>query len=178
MGRTGMVRAGRWVQGFDGNFYGTALLGGTKNNSGVVFKMTAAGALSVLYNFTGLADGGEPASRAGPGNGWKLLWDDAAWREPRQRDGFQDHAGRDLDHAAHFCRDPGWRASRGRTHPGLGRKFLWYDAAGRVVRQRDGIQDYARGYADNSLQLRGSSGWSAAVVADRAGSGREFLRHD
>jgi uncharacterized repeat protein (TIGR03803 family) len=50
---------GPLVQGFDGNFYGTALLGGT-HSWGVVFKMTPAGALSVVYNFMGAADGGEP----------------------------------------------------------------------------------------------------------------------
>ena len=39
------------VQGSDGNFYGTARTGGTKNNGGVVFKLTAAKKLTVLYNF-------------------------------------------------------------------------------------------------------------------------------
>ena len=39
------------VQGSDGNFYGTTRNGGTKNNGGVVFKLTAAKKLTVLYNF-------------------------------------------------------------------------------------------------------------------------------
>lgn len=39
------------VQGSDGNFYGTARAGGSKNNGGVVFKLTATKQLTVLYNF-------------------------------------------------------------------------------------------------------------------------------
>jgi uncharacterized repeat protein (TIGR03803 family) len=39
------------LQGSDGIFYGTARAGGTKNNGGVIFKLTAAKQLTVLYNF-------------------------------------------------------------------------------------------------------------------------------
>jgi uncharacterized repeat protein (TIGR03803 family) len=39
------------LQGSDGNFYGTARTGGSKNNGGVVFKLSAAKKLTVLYNF-------------------------------------------------------------------------------------------------------------------------------
>lgn len=46
------------VQARDGNFYGTARAGGSKNNGGVVFKLTAAKKLTVLYNFD--ATGGTP----------------------------------------------------------------------------------------------------------------------
>jgi uncharacterized repeat protein (TIGR03803 family) len=42
-----------------GNFYGTTSTGGT-NNSGVVFKLDPTGNETVLYNFTGAADGGQP----------------------------------------------------------------------------------------------------------------------
>jgi uncharacterized repeat protein (TIGR03803 family) len=45
------------VQGTDGNFYGTTLLGGSSNNCidgcGSVFKVTANGALTTLHNFDG-----------------------------------------------------------------------------------------------------------------------------
>ena len=44
-----------------GNLFGTALGGGT-GGQGVVFKVTAADVESVLYNFTGGADGGYPES--------------------------------------------------------------------------------------------------------------------
>ena len=50
------------VQGSDGNFYGVASLGGA-NNSGVVFRLTSAGAYTVLYNFcskTQCLDGNQP----------------------------------------------------------------------------------------------------------------------
>ncbi len=44
-----------------GNLYGTTGQGGS-NGAGTVFKMTQAGALSVLYSFTGGADGGNPSA--------------------------------------------------------------------------------------------------------------------
>jgi uncharacterized repeat protein (TIGR03803 family) len=47
------------IQGSDGNFYGTTALGGT-SNEGTVFKITAAGAETVLYSFAGGTDGSQP----------------------------------------------------------------------------------------------------------------------
>jgi uncharacterized repeat protein (TIGR03803 family) len=51
------------IQGTDGNFYGATNFGG--NNAcqfgcGTVFKITPVGAETVLYFFTGAADGGDP----------------------------------------------------------------------------------------------------------------------
>lgn len=43
---------GALAQGRDGNLYGTTLSGGT-TNQGAVYRITPAGALSVLYNFDG-----------------------------------------------------------------------------------------------------------------------------
>ncbi len=43
----------------DGNFYGTTSYGGTFG-AGVLFMVTPAGALTVLHEFTGVADGGYP----------------------------------------------------------------------------------------------------------------------
>jgi uncharacterized repeat protein (TIGR03803 family) len=45
--------------GIDGNFYGTALNGGTGNN-GEVFKITPTGTLTVLYDFAGQPDAQNP----------------------------------------------------------------------------------------------------------------------
>jgi uncharacterized repeat protein (TIGR03803 family) len=45
------------IQGMDGNFYGTTLMGGT-SDVGTVFKITPAGALTTLYSFGN--DGIEP----------------------------------------------------------------------------------------------------------------------
>jgi uncharacterized repeat protein (TIGR03803 family) len=42
-----------------GNLYGTTSAGGTANN-GIVFELSAAGKETILYNFTGGADGGLP----------------------------------------------------------------------------------------------------------------------
>jgi uncharacterized repeat protein (TIGR03803 family) len=47
------------VQGSDGNFYGTTVNGGP-DGFGAVFKISATGAFSSLYNFTGGDDGGQP----------------------------------------------------------------------------------------------------------------------
>jgi uncharacterized repeat protein (TIGR03803 family) len=50
------------IQASDGNFYGTTWQGGT-SNTGTVYELTAAGALTVLHNFCSqrnCADGDEP----------------------------------------------------------------------------------------------------------------------
>jgi uncharacterized repeat protein (TIGR03803 family) len=47
------------IQGADDNFYGTTSQGGAFG-AGTVFQWTSAGALTVLYTFTGAADGGNP----------------------------------------------------------------------------------------------------------------------
>lgn len=50
------------IQGRDGNFYGTTEEGGA-NGAGTVFKITAGGTLTTLYNFcsqTGCTDGANP----------------------------------------------------------------------------------------------------------------------
>jgi len=39
------------IQGSDGNFYGTTLLGGIANDGGTVFKITPQGKLTTLYSF-------------------------------------------------------------------------------------------------------------------------------
>ena len=45
--------------GNDGNFYGTTYSGGS-NGVGVVFRITAQGTLSTLWQFSGGSDGGQP----------------------------------------------------------------------------------------------------------------------
>ena len=47
------------IQATDGNFYGTTEQGGT-NNLGTFFQVTPAGLYTVLYSFTGGADGSRP----------------------------------------------------------------------------------------------------------------------
>src|SRR5205807_1287874 len=53
--------------GTDGNLYGTASNGGVAG-LGVLFKVTTGGTYTVLYEFTGGADGGFPS--APPIEGW------------------------------------------------------------------------------------------------------------
>jgi uncharacterized repeat protein (TIGR03803 family) len=43
-----------------GNLYGTTTRGGSSADAGIVFKIDASGAESVLYRFTGGSDGGSP----------------------------------------------------------------------------------------------------------------------
>jgi uncharacterized repeat protein (TIGR03803 family) len=61
-GCTDGASPGGLVRGRDGNYYGTTLAGG-KNHAGTVFRMTPAGAVTVLYAFCGAAkcaDGEQP----------------------------------------------------------------------------------------------------------------------
>jgi uncharacterized repeat protein (TIGR03803 family) len=58
-GADGYYPYGTLVQGTDGNFYGMTNGGGT-HAEGTVFKITPAGAETVLYSFAGGADGSEP----------------------------------------------------------------------------------------------------------------------
>jgi uncharacterized repeat protein (TIGR03803 family) len=58
-GNDGAFPEATLVQGTDGNFYGTASYGG-RNNVGTVFKISADGALTNLYSFTGESDGAYP----------------------------------------------------------------------------------------------------------------------
>jgi len=59
------------IQGSDGDFYGTTVISSCPAGYGslsaclgfgTVFRMTLEGAISTLYEFTGLSDGGDPAS--------------------------------------------------------------------------------------------------------------------
>src|SRR6266404_3830563 len=58
-GTDGAIPYAGLIQGTDGNFYGTTVSGGT-SNAGTVFQLTPAGAVSIMYAFTGGADGATP----------------------------------------------------------------------------------------------------------------------
>ena len=60
-GTHGSTPVGGLVLGVDGNLYGTTEFGGA-NGYGNIFKITPAGVLTVLYDFTANADGGYPVS--------------------------------------------------------------------------------------------------------------------
>jgi uncharacterized repeat protein (TIGR03803 family) len=57
--RDGAFANGELIQDADGNLYVTTLEGGT-NNRGTIFKLDSSGVETILYNFTGGADGGFP----------------------------------------------------------------------------------------------------------------------
>jgi uncharacterized repeat protein (TIGR03803 family) len=58
-GSDGNYPYGSLIQGSDGNFYGMTANGGT-NGAGTVFKITPAGAETVLWSFAGGSDGNYP----------------------------------------------------------------------------------------------------------------------
>jgi uncharacterized repeat protein (TIGR03803 family) len=49
------------MQASDGNFYGVTINGGT-HNAGVIYRLKTNGTYTVLYNFTGGADGANPSA--------------------------------------------------------------------------------------------------------------------
>jgi uncharacterized repeat protein (TIGR03803 family) len=61
-GPDGSAPIGGLVQGSDSNFYGTTSVGGTNGNNGTVFKISATGALTTLYEFSGSPDGSDPTA--------------------------------------------------------------------------------------------------------------------
>jgi uncharacterized repeat protein (TIGR03803 family) len=81
------------IQGTDGNFYGTTVSGGTFS-AGTVFQLTPAGTLTVLYAFTGGADGAGPVAgviQAADGN---FYGTDVARRGLQRRHGVSADARR------------------------------------------------------------------------------------
>jgi uncharacterized repeat protein (TIGR03803 family) len=72
----GVVQRATLLQGSDGDFYGTAQYGGIYNNClggcGIIFKMSAAGKFTTIYNFTGLLDGFYPITTFVEGSDGKM----------------------------------------------------------------------------------------------------------
>lgn len=60
-GADGAFPLGSLIQASDGNFYGMTNGGDVNTDHGTMFKITPAGVETVLYVFTGGADGGDPA---------------------------------------------------------------------------------------------------------------------
>ena len=61
-GADGAGPLGRLVRDSQGNLYGTTQFGGDSNSWGVVFKVDTTAKETVLYTFTGGADGGSPSA--------------------------------------------------------------------------------------------------------------------
>jgi uncharacterized repeat protein (TIGR03803 family) len=62
-GHDGFGTVGSLISDASGNLYGTAFKGGTTFNGGAVYKLAPDGTETVLYNFTGGADGQFPNSQ-------------------------------------------------------------------------------------------------------------------
>ena len=59
----GGLPVGQLIQGTDGNIYGTTEFFGASNGNGTIFRVTPAGALTTLYQFSGSTNGSEPTGR-------------------------------------------------------------------------------------------------------------------
>ena len=59
-GTFGIAGTAALIQATDGNFYGTTQFGG--NGPGAVFKITAAGTLTVVHSFVLTTEGGNPVA--------------------------------------------------------------------------------------------------------------------
>ena len=67
----GSQQPSQLIQASDGNFYGTVATNGA-SSVGYVFRVTPAGSMSVVYSFTGGADGGTPTNSLIEGNDGNL----------------------------------------------------------------------------------------------------------
>jgi uncharacterized repeat protein (TIGR03803 family) len=65
---------GNFIQGNDGNFYGTTTTGGA-NGDGTVFRLTGAGILTTLVDFTASGSAADPYRGSGPAGGLFLSGD-------------------------------------------------------------------------------------------------------
>jgi uncharacterized repeat protein (TIGR03803 family) len=75
-GADGSVPETALRQATDGNFYRTTTLGGP-SNKGTVFKMTPAGAVTIVHAFTGGLDGSNPKAPLVQANGrLRRRWSD------------------------------------------------------------------------------------------------------
>jgi len=126
--------------GTDGNFYGTTSSGGAYQ-SGTVFKITPAGALTTLYSFCGRGlcpnGGGEAVTLVEGSDGefyGTTSMGRSARRDPGRRNGLQDQLLRYVQHALQFLR---FDQLRRRQHPGgsfgcgVGWQLLRHDRDGR-----------------------------------------------
>jgi uncharacterized repeat protein (TIGR03803 family) len=68
----GTFPQGNLIEGSDGNFFGTTYSGGA-NNYGTVYRITPAGVETVLFSFSGVADGQWPLSGLVETPGGQLL---------------------------------------------------------------------------------------------------------
>ncbi len=84
------------IQGTDGNFFGTTQ-GGGAFNAGTVFRVTTAGALTVLHSFDSATEGGSPMGGLLLAERRILLWDDYQFTQyVLRRDRLQDRSRRSL----------------------------------------------------------------------------------
>ena len=106
------------VQGSDGNFYGTTLFGGYRNNlnnygNGTVFKISATGALTTLYSFTGGKDGGTPYAGLVQGSDGNFYGTTVVRRQHQRRlwHSLQNQRHWGADHFVFIHWRQGWRNS-------------------------------------------------------------------
>jgi uncharacterized repeat protein (TIGR03803 family) len=81
----GAAPHGSLIQASDGYLYGMTGGGGGVNGQGVVFKMTLAGAETVLYSFAGGPDGASPEGNLIQAKDGGSVWNDLRRRCERLR---------------------------------------------------------------------------------------------
>jgi len=147
------------VRDSEANLYGTTEAGGigptTASGAGVVFKVDASGTYSVLYSFTGGADGASPVAGPGLGPGRQSL---RHYRGRRCRQAFswlgsgvRAGCGRHGDGAVQFHREGG------RGDPFLA--GLIRDSAGNLY-----------GATSSGGRVGGESGYGVVFELDAAGA--------
>jgi len=158
-----------------GNLYGTTPVAGT-GGWGVVYKLDTSGQETVLYSFTGGADGSGPSGvvRDAEGN---LYEDDMAGRRSQSGRGVQSGSGRQRGGALHLHRPRRWGLPLRRCDPGLGRQPLRdHFGRGHGGARGRGVQAGCSRQLHGALQLHRRGRRRFAPIGRDPGLGRQSLR--
>ncbi len=172
----GYYPAAAMVRDEEGNLYGTTSFGGSASlPAGTVFKLDPAGKETVLYSFTGGADGNTPGAGVIRDEAGNLYGTTLAGGGSNCRSGVYGGPGRHRDRAVQLHRRRGREVSHVGIDQGKRREPLRHHFQGRRLRVRSGVQAGPDRQRDGASQLHWGRGRGAGLRTSGARCRRRFL---